>query len=228
MRSKIATWLFSYLTRAAALVAFIVFLSIAHGDAAVSRATVDALRKLLVTHNGHLERVLFSPDARIQEVYAHLIEIEARSICVAMYAFTDRILAQKLIEAHRRGIVVEVVVCRSGAQNKWSKVPILVAAGIPVYVYPAAYTNSIMHCKFALFMSNFDGKSIVGAGSYNWTISANTLNREFCIFSDDREKVAAFVKEFAELKKLSVLTHNAKKYNAALKAGYCRRLQGFV
>src|ERR1700761_8959578 len=108
-------------------------------------------RKKLIGMHGRIKQALFSPDDSIREVLLGLISGEKQKIILASYLVTDKFIVAELIKAHQRGIKVEVIVCRSGAQDQWSKVNLLIDAGIPVYVYPTGFVRSLMHNKFFVF-----------------------------------------------------------------------------
>jgi phosphatidylserine/phosphatidylglycerophosphate/cardiolipin synthase-like enzyme len=160
----------------------------------------------LLDEYGKVQQPLFSPDDGIREVLLGLIASETQRIVVASYVITDRKIVEALIQAHTRGVAVEVVMCRSGAQESWSKIDVLIAAGIPVYVYPAAVVKSLMHNKFIVFFSVILGsiqRMIVGTGSYNMTNAASDANQENFLFLEQRLIVKKYLQRFEHLKKLS-------------------------
>jgi phosphatidylserine/phosphatidylglycerophosphate/cardiolipin synthase-like enzyme len=161
-------------------------------------------RAKLIGSNGRIKKALFSPEDNIRDVLLGLISAEGHRIMLASYVITDKILVEELIKAHQRGVKVEIIVCRSGAQDQWSKVNILIAAKIPVYVYPSAFIRSLMHNKFVVFFKALD-RQILATGSYNMTAAANKANQENCLFMDDSELVRQYVARFEALKRLSVL-----------------------
>lgn len=88
-----------------------------------------------------------------------------KSIQLAMMVWTESSLAQAVIEAHRRGVNVEVV-----AQDLGGVIPELQRAGIKVVVNP---TFTLMHNKFMYI----DHKIFLN-GSANWSKSSFSRNDE--------------------------------------------------
>lgn len=145
------------------------------------------IQEHLLDRSGRVRTALFSPEGNIKEVLLALIDSEQQRISLASYVITDRDIATHLIAAHHRGALVEILTCRSGAKDPWTKVPQLIAAGIPVYIYPSEFTRSIMHNKFVLFDSVLD-RRIVMTGSFNMTKSAATVNCENAVFLDAQKQ----------------------------------------
>ena len=122
-----------------------------------------------------------------------------REVLVAVYAFTSEEIAQALVQAHRRGLSVQVVLDRQFDQeNGNSQGSYLEKQGVQVRrvsgVKPqAADKNSgLMHQKFAVI-----DRSVVLTGSYNWTASADKFNHEnLLLFSDAAPLADDYRKEF--------------------------------
>lgn len=169
----------------------------------------SAARKKLIGPYGRIKTALFSPDDGIREVLLGLISAETQRIIIASYVITDRIIVEELIKCHKRGIKIEIIVCRSGAQDQWTKVGLLIEAGIPVYVYPSAFVRSLMHNKFVVFFRSFD-RTVLATGSYNITTSAGRANQENFLFMDDIELARQYIARFEHIKQLSVLVGKAE------------------
>ncbi len=129
---------------------------------------------------------------------AHLISSikEAKkSIFVAMFTLTQPLLVEQLIEAHKKGIKVEVLCdlysCK-GASSKAYKT--LKEAG--VYIKPSQ-GGKLLHHKWAFI----DGQKLI-LGSTNWTKAAFTQNQDLLLFIHNlpekqrqkMEKIASTVK----------------------------------
>jgi len=174
----------------------------------------------LVDEYGKVQQPLFSPDDGIREVLLGLIASETQRIIIAAYMITDRQIVQELIKAHERGVVIEIIVCRSGAQDSWSKIDQLIAAGIPVYAYPAAVIKSLMHNKFIIFFSvTLSGaqRTILATGSYNMTNAASDANQENFLFLEQRAIVKKYQQRFEHLKK------RALRMRRSIRAKRCAR-----
>lgn len=110
---------------------------------------------------------------------------------LAIFALTDDRLANAVLECHKRGVVVRLIVddqqaCQLGADAKR-----LARAGLPV-----RHDNALshMHHKFMVVDS-----SIVLTGSFNWTVRASKANREHFVFIHDEDLALHFKKEFDKL-----------------------------
>ncbi len=103
------------------------------------------------------------------------------SIWVAAYAFTRTRIAAALIDAHRRGVRVEVKMDANQAEFPGAQklIESLRNAGIPVALIHTAGEYSAMHNKFMVF----DLRWVV-AGSYNFTTVAQVSNWENLVWMD--------------------------------------------
>ncbi len=105
------------------------------------------------------------------EAACALLASAQKTIRVAMFTFTHARLAGELIEAHKRGIDVQVALdhyTREGSSKKIAD--LLIAAGVPVWV---SQGMQLLHHKWALI----DDKILL-AGSANWTQSAFRRNKD--------------------------------------------------
>lgn len=166
-------------------------------------------RAKLIGPYGRIKTALFSPDDGIRDVLLGLISAESQRIILASYVITDRMLVEELIKCHKRGVKIEIIVCRSGAQDQWTKVGLLIEAGIPVYIYPSAFVRSLMHNKFIVFSRSLD-RSILATGSFNMTISAGKANQENFLFIDDIDLIRQYIARFEHIKRLSVLASKSE------------------
>lgn len=160
----------------------------------------------LVTNN-QIKAVYFSPGDRVHEILSYLIEQEKKHIRVAMFTFTDKAIAQKLIQAKERGVSVEIVTDSSSVYGKYNKCGVLAEGNITLYVYDPDRSSSVvpgvMHNKFFLFQDNILGRKIVWTGSFNATGAASKANRENVVVSEELVYVEKFLQEFERLKMCS-------------------------
>jgi phosphatidylserine/phosphatidylglycerophosphate/cardiolipin synthase-like enzyme len=134
---------------------------------------------------------LFTP---WQDVEGRLLQLVARarkSIQVQAFLFTSRPLARALVEAHRRGVAVEVLADREMvAKGDNSQIPVLAAAGIPVRL-EVRYASA--HNKI-LLIDVVEDDCVVVSGSYNFTFSAQARNAEnVLILRGDRRLAQAYL-----------------------------------
>jgi phosphatidylserine/phosphatidylglycerophosphate/cardiolipin synthase-like enzyme len=153
--------------------------------------------------------VYFSPKDKVGNHLIRHINESKKRIYAAIYNFTDKDVAQALIDAKKnKGIDIQVVTDQSCLQSEHGKIELLKENGIEVFVFKPRQGrqlrssgknfNEIMHNKFALF----DNK--VWTGSYNWTISAKRKNRENVLCNDEKDVCKQYEKEFESLKRKCV------------------------
>jgi len=113
------------------------------------------------------------------------------SIDIAMCYFTDRELANAVIEAHNRGVRVRVYLDKDQKEAKYSKSRYLAKHGIAIRYSDNPY---IMHHKFCVI-----DNEVVITGSYNWTASAGERNNENLLVIRDPPLANRYEQEFNRL-----------------------------
>ena len=169
----------------------------------VTICEVDDLTSLLHCVDGSIKQAFFSPDDNLEDLLIQLINAEQVSIKAAVYAFTSGEIAQALINAHRRGVQVEVVTDVSCTRDKFNKIADLKKNGIKIHIYNPPNTsilNNIMHNKFVLFGKNVGNKSLLWTGSFNFTKSAKVNNQENILVIDEMHLIERYSKQFSILK----------------------------
>lgn len=148
--------------------------------------------------------VFFSPDDNVQQALIDLINREQKSIKVAIYTFTDKDIAQALIDAHNRGVKVQVVTDPSQARDRYSKCTLLAKEGIKIFEYDPNYISdmrsNLMHHKFAIFGCKPYHDCCVWTGSFNFTQAACKRNQENAVIVKDSYSVKRFSDQFEVLK----------------------------
>ena len=112
----------------------------------------------------------FSPKGKAEEIILTEIEQAQKSIQVAAYSFTSKPISLALLDAHKRGIKVQVVADEKSNTGKYSAVTFLANQGVPVRVNG---NYAIFHHKFMVF----DGQH-VETGSFNFSAAASSRNAE--------------------------------------------------
>jgi phosphatidylserine/phosphatidylglycerophosphate/cardiolipin synthase-like enzyme len=144
--------------------------------------------------------VYFSPEDQLDKRLIELIEKETKSIHVCVYTFTHRAIAEALIDAHKRGVEVQVVVDRFSVKIK-SPLQKLADAGIPVSVWDPDRLRRkqahrpLMHNKFCVF-----GADKVWTGSFNFTYEASKIHQENGIVLQDASLASAYKGQFHTIK----------------------------
>ncbi len=121
--------------------------------------------------------VHFSPNGGCTQALVDEINKAQKEILVQAYSFTSKPIADALIAAHARGVVVEIIVDKSQPLAKGEQSQQCFDAGILVWIDKK---HAIAHNKVLIF----DG-AIVATGSFNLTESAELWNAENSIIIHD-------------------------------------------
>lgn len=142
-------------------------------------------------HSFRYHKVLFSPGNDIPETLSFLLDNAIKSVDICVFTISDSKLAQKIFDAHRRGVKVRIISDDMKTFDKGSQVYGLHEAGVPVKTDQSRYH---MHHKFGVI----DGR-IAFSGSYNWTYTASSHNQENLLITTNYDIVGQYVKEYEAL-----------------------------
>ena len=112
----------------------------------------------------------FSPKGKSLNVILNGIKRAEKSILVATYSFTSKPISTALLEAHQRGVAVQVVADAKSNSGQYSAVTFLSNQGVPVRVNDR---YSIFHHKFMVIDNRH-----VETGSFNYSAAAVDRNAE--------------------------------------------------
>lgn len=115
-------------------------------------------------------QVYFSPNGGGQQAIIDQIHAAKQSIFVQAYSFTNKDIVKALVEAHKRGVDVFVILDKSNKTDKYSVADLLDHFGISTYIDSQ---HAIAHNKIMIL-----DKEVVITGSYNFTQAAETKNAE--------------------------------------------------
>jgi phosphatidylserine/phosphatidylglycerophosphate/cardiolipin synthase-like enzyme len=115
-------------------------------------------------------RVWFSPLGGCTAALCAAIAKANHRIRVQSYQFRSQPLAVSLLQAHARGVDVEVLLDASDREMRDSQSPLLIASGLAVLIDAR---HSIAHNKLALI-----DEDQVWTGSFNYTVAAEYSNAE--------------------------------------------------
>lgn len=115
-------------------------------------------------------QVWFSPNGGCAEAVVDALSKAKESVYVQAYSFTSVPIAKALVEAHKRGVKVEVVLDKSQKTEKYSSADFLTHEGIPTYIDAV---HKIAHNKVMVV----DGQTVI-TGSFNFTKAAEEKNAE--------------------------------------------------
>jgi phosphatidylserine/phosphatidylglycerophosphate/cardiolipin synthase-like enzyme len=112
----------------------------------------------------------FSPNGGCTEAIVEALGQAKQTILVQAYSFTSAPIAKALVDAHKRGVRVEVILDKSQWTEKYSSADFLAHAGIPTRIDAQ---HKIAHNKIMVI----DG-AVVITGSFNFTRGAEYDNAE--------------------------------------------------
>jgi phosphatidylserine/phosphatidylglycerophosphate/cardiolipin synthase-like enzyme len=115
-------------------------------------------------------QVFFSPKGGCTEAVVKELSAAKETVLVQAYSFTSAPIAKALVDAHKRGVKVEVILDKSQRTEKYSSADFVLHAGIPIKIDAA---HAIAHNKIMIV----DGHAVI-TGSFNFTKNAEENNAE--------------------------------------------------
>ena len=154
--------------------------------------TQDVIKALESKHarTSQME-VSFSPGDDCLNTITRLLRWCQHSADICVFTITDNRVTEEIQACAARGVKVRVISDNDKSGDTGSDVLRLDREGIAVRLDQSEHH---MHHKFAVFDN---AKALTG--SYNWTRSAATSNRENVLVSDDPRAVGSFAGEFERL-----------------------------
>ena len=133
----------------------------------VGRLPAD--RRHYADHYADNRRLLFS-EGRFTEAVVKELANAKKTVLVQAYSFTSAPIAKALVDAHKRGVDVRVILDKSQRTAKYSSADFVAHAGIPCFIDGQ---HSIAHNKVMVI----DGATVL-TGSFNFTKAAEEHNAE--------------------------------------------------
>jgi len=153
----------------------------------------------LLTYQGSCQSpptigVLFSPEQgeEILKKLEDTIQNAEERIYILIFSFTLDELAQAIIEKHREGLDVKIIMDKGQAGSKWAVTEKLKQAGIPLVVKRGT-KGGYMHIKALI------ADDTVLTGSYNYSKSATNRNDENFFIIKDKAVLEAHLAKFNRL-----------------------------
>ena len=140
----------------------------------------------LATAGGEIAQT--APGEEIRSMLESALIHAMRRALAEVYTLTDPAVIAELVQAHRRGAEVRVLLDPNQAYNLHAYA-VLKAGGVEVRWYPIP-RGALLHAKIGLF----DGVLVLG--SANWTLSGLGVNHELDIETGDPGALAAFAARF--------------------------------
>ena len=114
--------------------------------------------------------VYFSPNGGCTAAIVKELDKASSTVLVQAYSFTSYMIANALVDAHKRGVKVEVILDKSQRTDQYSAATFFANNGIPVKIDAA---HAIAHNKVMII----DGETVI-TGSFNFTKAAEENNPE--------------------------------------------------
>ena len=129
-----------------------------------------------------------APGEEIRSMLERALGLARIRVLAEVYTFTDPEVIAGLAAAHRRGVIVRVLLDPNQAYNRHAYA-VLSSSGVEVRWYPIP-RGALLHAKIGLF----DGELVLG--SANWTLSGLGVNHELDIETRDPGAVSAYAARF--------------------------------
>jgi phosphatidylserine/phosphatidylglycerophosphate/cardiolipin synthase-like enzyme len=135
-------------------------------------------------------QVYFSPHGGCTESIIRELNKAKNTVLVQAYSFTFAPIAKVLLNAHKRGVKVEVILDKSQRTDKYSSATFLYNQGIPVKIDAQ---HAIAHNKVMII----DGETVI-TGSFNFTKAAEESNAENLLVIRDKKLAERYTKNWQE------------------------------
>jgi phosphatidylserine/phosphatidylglycerophosphate/cardiolipin synthase-like enzyme len=122
-------------------------------------------------------QVYFSPRGGATDAVVNALDQATNSVLVQAYSFTSAPIAKALVEAHRRGVKVQVILDRGQRTEKYSEADFLKNNGIRTFIDAQ---HAIAHNKVMII-----DDCVVLTGSFNFTKAAEEHNAENLLVIND-------------------------------------------
>ena len=120
--------------------------------------------------SGNDVSVYFSPNGGCTDAVVKALDQAKDTVLVQAYSFTSAPIAKAVVDAHKRGVKIQVILDKSQRTEKYSSADFLAHAGVPVQIDDK---HQIAHNKIMII----DGETVI-TGSFNFTKAAEEHNAE--------------------------------------------------
>jgi phosphatidylserine/phosphatidylglycerophosphate/cardiolipin synthase-like enzyme len=134
--------------------------------------------------------VYFSPHGGATDAIIRELNKAKSTVLVQAYTFTSAPIAKALLNDHKRGVKVEVILDKSQRTDKYSPATFFSNAGIPVKIDAV---HAIAHNKIMII----DEETVI-TGSFNFTKAAEQNNAENLLVIHDKKMAERYTKNWQE------------------------------
>jgi len=131
---------------------------------AVATSTIAGEHECLPT------TICFTPGGNCTALIVQALHTATRLVLVQAYSFTSAPIAKALLDAHTRGVQVQVILDKRQRTEKYSSADFLANQGVPVVIDAH---HAISHNKVMVM----DGETVL-TGSFHFTKAAQEKNAE--------------------------------------------------
>lgn len=124
----------------------------------------------------------FTPGENCEQELLYQIRQAKSEIKILAYSFTAKPIRDALLQAHKKGVAIELVIDTEEAQDKHSVAVDLAKRGIPVFL-----DSSVHHAHNKVMI--IDRQTVI-TGSYNFSASANKRNAENLVIIRNSDALA--------------------------------------
>src|ERR1700690_1438361 len=137
-------------------------------------------------------QVYFSPRGGCTDAIVKELGKARSEILVQAYSFTSKEIAKALIDAHKRGIPIQIILDKSNRSKRYSAGDFTAHMGIPTYI---DFHHAIAHNKIIII-----DKETVITGSFNFTKAAEEKNAENLLILHSKELAREYIDNWNEHK----------------------------
>jgi phosphatidylserine/phosphatidylglycerophosphate/cardiolipin synthase-like enzyme len=133
-------------------------------------------------------KVYFSPSGGCTASIVNALTAAKTSVLVQAYSFTSAPIAGALVDAHKRGVTVQVILDKSNRTANYSAADFISHAGISTFIDTC---HAIAHDKVILIDDH-----IIITGSFNFTKAAEERNSENLLIIDEATLAASYIQNW--------------------------------
>jgi len=134
--------------------------------------------------------VYFSPNGGCTDAIVKELDKAQSTVLVQAYPFTSYKIAKALLEAHKRGVKVEIILDRSQKSDQYSSADFLANSGMSVKIDSE---HAIAHNKVMVI----DGETVI-TESFNFTKAAEESNAETLLVIHDKKCAERYTKNWQD------------------------------